>query len=200
MSVYQFTTKYSYGTAVQLRNTHHYEFPGYVPTAADILNAVDQIDAAYKARLQVHLSSLIDFSGYDYRRVDVSGMPTLFQLPTGGIWSGSNAGQLMPLQNAVIANWKGATAYPRNSRIYVAGWTEDANTPTGYVGPTYTTAVDNFASDLDVLTITAGADAVRVAVKYNKVPYYVSDYNTVLWFPTSSAWYIQRRRRPGVGI
>lgn len=200
MSIYQIVLKGQTNDDIQLRNVHHYEFASYVPTSAQLQEAVDELDSAYKDALQAHFTDNCDFNAYDVRRVDVGDLPTIELIATAGAWSGSSTVDPNPSQLAAMCTWKAPTVYPRSTRSYLFPFTTDLVNTIGRIDATVVGDIEDFASDAASLVITAGADAVKVAVEYGGTPRAVTDSNQVETFVVTNVYRTQRRRTAGVGI
>lgn len=200
MSVYSIVAKYNYNALVEFRNIHYYEFFNYVPTTTELQEAVDAIDTAYKSRLQTFFADDVTFTGYVVRRLDVGGLPGSDFTATAGNWSGTNTNDPLPTQVAALVTWKAQTTYPRSTRSFIGGLTEANNGTDGKIQSGLITALENFASDMLSLAITAQVDADKVAVTISGTPPAVTDHNDVSTYSATPIWATQRRRRLGVGI
>lgn len=201
MTIYQGTVKSRIGAASECRNIHHYDFGALVASYSDLQQATDHILARYAAQLQASFHTSVEYYGMDWRRVDVPNMPTTEQSPTGGSWFGTNTGDLMPTQNCVILRWSAPTAFPRTCRTYISGFVEGHNDADGTPAATLIGVCNTLAHDLHTFSINAGINTLyKVSVTYGGTPRAVTAYNPVSDLDTNNAWYIQRRRRPGVGI
>lgn len=200
MSIYQIVVKAEDQNTNQYRNVHHYEFFGYVPSDTELQEAIDAVDSAYKTNLQSVIDNDFDIYAYDVRRVDLGNLPTIEFTATAGSWSGTNTGATLPHQVSALITFKALTTFPRTSRCYLFGFTEDSNTTAGRVEATTITAIDAFGDDMLSLTITGQIDADKVAVTYGGTPRVVTDENDVTQHASKVNWATQRRRRSGVGI
>lgn len=199
MSIYQITAKGSYLTADQLRNVHHYEFFGYVPTPTELQEAVDAIDTAYKTHLRANFTLAVAMLAYDVRRVDVGDLPTVEFVATAGIWLGTLTGDSLPPQVSGLVTWKAQTPFPRSTRSYLWPMGEGVNDADGEPSPGALSDMADFADDMFSLVITAQIDADKQAVKYGGDPRLVVDSNDVDVKSIANLWATQRRRRRGVG-
>lgn len=199
MSIYQVVVKGLLLGSEQLRNIHHYEFPGYVPGLAARQSFVDEFDGNLKTRLQTHLSDQVDILSYGLRRVDIADQPEEERTPTAGTWSGTGSSDLLPTQVSALITWKAFTAYPRTTRTYVFPMGENASNADGLIASTVVTALQGYGGDILTITIPGQDDAVKVAVKYTAVPRIILSSNTVETVSVAESWATQRRRRRGVG-
>lgn len=199
MSLYEIKVISRYGTTSEMLNRHYYEFPAYVPTTAQLQEAVDEIDGHYKTFFQSYLGTDIQYGEYTTRRLDVASLPEAAFVATAGIWFGTETLNLLPLQNCLLPTWKGVTAYPRASRVYISGFTEAANGGTQTPISALLTAAIAWGLVLVTLTITGGNNAVKMAVNRDTMPVPTGQFNPVTAVTCGDAWYTQRRRRPGVG-
>lgn len=200
MSIYQIVAKGSFDNATQLRNIHHYEFNGYVPTQTQLQEAVDALDAAYKVELIAYFVNEVQMVSFDVRRVDIGNLPTIEFAATAGEWVGTSAVDPMPAQVSGLVTFKSPTVYPRSSRAYIWPFSEGNNTSSGQISTNAQTAMEDWADAVISLTITGGADADKVAVQYGGTPRAVVDSNILLSSFVNPIWATQRRRRLGVGI
>lgn len=200
MSIYQIVTKARDASNNQFRNIHHYEFAGYVPTDTQLQEFVDNFDAAHKARLQSVTNENITYYAYDVRQVDVGDLPSREFIPTLGAWDGSNSAAVLPYQVAAIITWKAYSTFPRSTRMYVFGLTENASAAGGVLEAGMVTVLQNLGDDLLTIDITGGLDPDKQAVEYGGDPRVVVDANDVETVMVSPFWGTQRKRRPGTGI
>ena len=200
MSIYQIVTKGRDSSGNQFRNIHHYEFFGSVPDNTTLQELIDGIDAAQKTRLQSLVANTITYYAFDVRRVDVGDLPTIEMVPTAGAWTGSLSAAVLPYQVAAIITWKALTAFPRTTRAYIFGLTENASTTDSRLEAGVVAALTNLGNDLLTINVTTGIDPDKVAVEYGGDPRAVVDSNDVSVVMVSPFWGTQRRRRPGTGI
>lgn len=200
MSVYQLVVNGQVGSGPQVRNIHHYEFPGYVPDQTQLEEFVDAVDAAYKSNLQAYFWDNTAFNNYTVRRVDSGDLPSQDITPTAGSWDGSDSNHKMPNQLAAMGTFKAPTVFPRSSRTYFFPFTEQWNASGGTIDSSLLAAIAAWADDMFTISITGDPDAVKVAVEYTGDPRVVSDYNTLTSFTIENLWRTQRRRIAGVGI
>jgi hypothetical protein len=200
MSIYQMVVKGSAGTGIQLRNIHHFEFPGYVPTPAELEEAAEALATHYETWLVNMFAAQVSIRAIDLRRVDIGDLPTQEYVPDGWPVSGTGTGDMLPTQVSALVIWKAPTTYPRSTRTYVFPMTETASGPVGGIQSANVTALFGFSIDMETLAITGQTDANKVAVEYGGVPRAVILSNPVSAAPVPNVWATQRRRRPGVGI
>lgn len=200
MSIYQIVTRAVLDSVDQYRNVLHYEFPGYVPQAADLQAAVDAIDTTYKNRLQALFPLTLSFQGYDVRRVDTPDEPTQFVSPTGGGWAGSDTAQTLPPQTSLLVTFKAPTTFPRTARSYLFPLTEEWNASNGRVVAGALANALSWGTELLALAIPLQPDAVKVTVRYGGDPRVVTASNVLTTVRVASRWATQRSRRPGEGI
>lgn len=199
MSIFQIVQKGDFKDLDQLRNVHHYEFPGYVPVTTELQEAVDALDAAYKSNLQATFSDTVDFEKYGVRRVDIGGLPEADFVATAGSWSGTDGLAPLPTQVSALVSFKAPTVFPRGSRMYLYPFTEGANNTNGLIDSIKLTAMLAAGSAMLTLVITAQPDATKMAVKYSGTPRAVTASNLLTTVFVNSNWATQRRRRRGVG-
>lgn len=199
MSIYQIVAKGDLDDVDQLRNIHHYEFPGYVPVTTELQEAVDALDAAYKTNLQARFVTGVNMEAYDVRRVDVGSLPAQQFVPTAGSWAGTNANVYLPPQVAAMLTFKAPTAFPRTSRCYLWVMGNDTNGSEGIISSSTLVSCLNFGNAIFTLAITAQPDAQKVSVKYSGIPRVVSASNVLTTVGIDNSWKTQRRRRRGVG-
>lgn len=185
---------------MEMRNIHHFEFPGYTPSTTELQEAVDAVDAAYKSNLQNAFVNDNVIYGYDVRRVDIGDQPTAEYNATAGDWVGSSAVDPLPPTVCGLVTWKAATAFPRTCRSYLFPVSTASNSNLGQPGSAFDTSMTSFGQDLLTLAITGQTDAVKVAVSYGGTPRAVVDSNAVTNVTTSNKWQTQRRRNYGVGV
>lgn len=200
MSIYQITVKARWGTAVELRNIHHYEFFGYVPDATQLQEFVDGVDSVYKTDVLAYYPNEITVYGYDVRRVDIGDLPTVEFLATAGSWTGSSGATPLPTQNAALTTFKAPTTFPRTTRTYHFPFSEAALDTTGELETVVQTGLNTWGNNMLEISITGGLNADKVAVSYGGDPRAVTDDNEVETVSTSKVYATQRRRRKGVGI
>ena len=179
MSIYQITFKANIDNSSQVRNVHHYEFPNYVPTQAQVQEAVDYLDSQYKTYFQSRFTTTTNVYAYDARRVDSPNEPTIEYVPTASPWNGTATSGLLPMQVAGLVRWKAQTQFPRNARSYIAGFSNAANTTDGVINSTTVDAMESWGDAVQQLAITAGDDANKVAVTYGGTPRVVTAANAV---------------------
>lgn len=151
---------------MEMRNIHHYEFPGYTPSTTELQEAVDAVDTAYKSNLQAQLVNDVQVYGYDVRRVDIGDQPTAEYNATAGDWVGSSAVDPLPPQLCAMVTWKAFSAYPRSTRSYLFPFNEGSSDGLGQVASGTFDLIDDFALDMITLSITGQTDASKVAVQY----------------------------------
>lgn len=200
MSIYRITVKAAHAFGGAQYNTHHYEFPGYVPTEEEAEEACQNLADAYEEALLTVFSEQVAFSEIEYRRVDVGNLPTAVYIPTGWPVTGGSVQASLPHQVAAVCRWVGITEFPRSSRIFLPSFTAGSLGGGGFISTGAVIAVDTLAIALEQLEVTAQPDAQRVAVHYSGDPSAVVASNLVSARPTQNVWGIQRRRRPNVGI
>lgn len=200
MSIYQIVTKARDTSQNEYRNVQHFEFPGYVPSNTEIQDAIDDLDTSYKANLQTLIRVNVEFYEYDVRRVDVGNLPAIPFQPTAGGWFGTNNANLLPRQVAPLISFKSLTAYPRNARTYLFGFTEDSSAAGGTLEPTSKAAIEQYAFDSGSLNVNGNTNALRQAVQYGGTPRVVVANNEVTSFIVRDDFATQRRRVRGVGI
>lgn len=200
MSIYQVVHKGQYGNTAQTRYVWHYEFPGYVPTAPELQEFVDNLDGILDELFKPLLSSQWSSIAYDVRRVDVGDLPTVEYVATTQPWNGSSSSSLLPRQTALLVRWAAPTAYPRTARTYFAGWPESANDTNGTAVLAITAAAALVGSAMEEIEVTGQVDAQKTTVQYGGTPRVVTDSNQVFYVSTAATWRTQRRRVPGVGI
>lgn len=199
MTIYQIVAKATYNNADEYRNVHHYEFAGYDPTVAEMQEAVDALDAAYKTNLQQSYPTALKVYAYDTRRVDVADMPTIEYIATAGLWNGTNVAQGLPTQVAALSTFKATTAFPRTSRTYHFPFTEAANEDGGQVSGAAQFLMLGWATAALELTVTGQLNADKVTVRYGGDPRIVTDWNEVTLTTANPRFATQRRRKIGVG-
>lgn len=200
MSIYQIVWKGLIGTGVECRNVHHYEFPGYVPTTAELQSAIDDLSTDYLVELQAHQHPQLSNYGFDVRRVDLGDQPTLELVAANQPYAGTGLNQLLPRQVALMVRWKAPTAFPRNCRSYLAGFTSTDNDGNGVATASLVTAATAWGDSVEALTVAGQADANKVSVRYGGTPRVVVASNPVTFESVAGTWRTQRRRTPGVGI
>lgn len=199
MSIYQATLVGESPGPNALRNIHHYEFPGYVPTAAELQEFVDGLATAY-AGVIAHMADDITLSSFEVRRVDVGDLPTEEITPDGWpVTGGSAASAMLPPQVAALVTWKAPTTFPRSTRTYLFPFAASVLSPTGTIALAARTAMEVFAADLEEIEVTGQVDAQKVAVQYGGDPRAVVASNIVFATPIDSVFATQRSRRYGVG-
>jgi hypothetical protein len=199
MTIYQIVAKGDIENADQVRNVHHYEFPGYTPNTSELQEAVDAIDAAYKTNLQSFFATTVSINAYDVRRVDVPDLPSDETPATAGGWVGGNAVSHLPNQVSALVTFKAPTVFPRSSRAYMFPFTEADNITGGIISTGLLVALADWGSAMLSLAITGQTAAAKVAVKYTLTPPRVTAWNTIDTVTVSNVWATQRRRRKGVG-
>lgn len=200
MSIYQIVVKANAAGFAGLRNIHHYEFPGYVPTSDELEEAAQGLADAYETHLFDAFSNQVTFNAMDLRRVDVGDQPTQEFVPTDWPDTGNASGSMLPPQVSALATWKAPTAFPRSTRTYLFPMTVSVLTALGFMTSGLLTSLDNFGLALEELSVTGQVDAQKVAVKYSGDPRVVTDSNIVFQTPAGNIWATQRSRRYGVGI
>lgn len=200
MTIYQITAKVLYAGVTEMRNIHHYEFPGYTPSTTEMQEAVDALDAVYKTELKPAFPNELVMYGYDVRRVDIGDQPTVEYNATAGDWVGDSAVDPLPPQICGLVTWKAVTAFPRTTRSYIFPFTENANSNQGKPESATVTRMEDFGLDIRTLPITGQSDAVKLAVKYGGTPRVVTDSNVVTNVTVSNSYKTQRRRGFGVGV
>lgn len=199
MSIYQTAVRGELDTGDQLRNILHYEFPSYIPTAAELQELVDELLTSYENRLQSLLPTEITIVGVDVRRVDIGDQPTAFIVPTGGAWAGTNTNNLMPSTTAVLVTAKAPTTFPRTARTYLFPMTSEALATDGRVTAATLANALSWGSETLAIAITGQPDAQRVTVRYSGDPRVVTASNTLTTVRVASRWATMRSRRLGVG-
>ena len=199
MSTYQIVVKALTG-GTQLRNIHHYQFFQYVPDAAQLQEAVDAVDAAYKSNLQAELHSSVQVYAYDVRRVDLPDLPTIEYQATAGGWFGTETSTKMPNQVSALVTFKAQTAFPRTTRTYHFPMGQDQNTAGGVIAAATLANLEAWAADMLTLDITGALDADKSAVRYASDPRIVVESNDVELYTVTNVWATQRRRKIGIGI
>lgn len=200
MTIFQITAKFVHLGVIQMRNVHHFEFPGYTPSTTELQEAVDAVDASYKTNLKPAMPNDTQSYGYDVRRVDIGDQPSIEYNATAGDWVGDSAVDCLPPQCAGLVTWKALTAFPRTCRSYLPPFTENANNASGKPESATITRMEDFGLDLVTLAITGQTDANKVSVKYGGSPRAVIDSNPTDTVTVSDFFQTQRRRTFGVGI
>jgi hypothetical protein len=200
MTIYQAVVKAVDTLGQQFRNVHHYEFPGYDPTAGELQEFVDGLAAHYDTYVRPEVANRVEFYGVDMRRVDVGDLPTIELVPATWPLAGGDPASKLPNQVSAMVQWKAPTAYPRSCRTYCFPFTEDANSVGGVIEPGVIINLTNFVTVMEVVAITGQTDANKVAVQYGGDPRVVTASNPVSASPVTNNWATQRRRRIGVGI
>lgn len=199
MSIYQFVVEADFNEVSLIKNVHHYDFDGYVPSSAELQEAVDALDAAYKSNLQATFSDFVDFNGMTLRRVDIGDLPSAFFVPTAGLWSGTAVGVPLPPQLCALVTWRSQTAFPRSTRAFLFPWSVSSLADPGVPVAGHLSNAGDLADDALVLAITGQTDAVKVAVQYGGSPRVVTSFNQVLNREVGNLFRTQRRRVTGVG-
>jgi len=200
MSIYQAVFKGNTPGPNALRNIHHYEFPGYVPTGEELEEFVQGLADRMEEFLVPLISNAVTLSSIEVRRVDIGDQPGQDIIPDGWPRTGSAVNQLLPPQVAAIVTWKAPTAYPRSTRTYVFPFTATNLSAGGTIVLGARTALDNWALVMEQVEVTGQPDAQKVAVQYGGDPRVVVASNLVFAQPVGSVWATQRSRRFGVGI
>jgi len=200
MSIYQFTIVGTSPGPNALRNIHHYEFPGYVPTTGELEEAMQVLADAYGELLQPQHTNSITYNSIEYRRVDVGDLPTNEYIPTGWPFSGTASGNMFPPQVSALLVWKAGTTFPRSTRTYLFPFATATGSATGTILLTVRTVMENFANAIEELDVTGQPPAQKVAVAYGGTPRAVVASNLVSATVPDSVFATQRSRRYGVGI
>lgn len=183
----------------RLMNVFYYDASAEVSGSA-IVELADAIEEALVD--SDHVQSVVDdwsYVGIELRRVDLANQPAIEAAPSGGPRAGTNSGEILPLQVALLITGSAFTAYPRRVRTYLGGMGEGSVT-NGIWGPNALIRGREFVEGLDTLQLT-GIELERVAVQLGGsagAPV-VTDFNRVLAYTASSVPATQRRRRIGVG-
>lgn len=200
MSIYQFTVVGNTPGPNALRNIHHYEFPGYVPSTAELEEAMQAFADAHEELLRAQHPVSVTYSSIEYRRVDVGDLPTAEFIPDGWPFSGSASGNQLPPQVSALLTWKAASAFPRSTRTYLFPFSTLTTSTTGTILLAVRTVLENFANAVEELDVTGNPPAQKVAVAYAGDPRAVVDSNAVSATVPDSVFATQRSRRYGVGI
>jgi hypothetical protein len=200
MSIYQIVVKVIYDQVTEMRNVHHYEFPSYVPSLAELQEAVDGVDGSYKANLITGFVNEVDFYAYDVRRVDVADLPAVEMIATAGGWQGTSVIDPLPSQICALVTFKAPTTFPRTTRTYLFPMSEGNNDNSGTLNGALLGLLGTWADSLYTLIIVGNTNARKVAVKYGGSPRVVIASNELITRKVSGLWATQRRRRLGVGI
>lgn len=199
MSIYQIVTKAVYQATDGYRHVAHYEFPAYVPLVADIQDAIDDLDAAYKARWQTVFTDDIVLEGYDVRRVDIADQPTIGYVGPNNPWAGTNVGDCNVPQSALLCTFKALTTFPRTTRTYMFPTNSGTLSAGGRVDAATTIVLNAWGADVVQLLVVGDTDAQKVAVKYTGTPPTVTSSNQVTIVTSSSNFSTLDSRKSGVG-
>lgn len=199
MSIFNIAVKGAFLASDQLRNIHHYSFDGDIPNNAQLQQLVDDIDSVYKTHWQAVMTPQITVNAYDVRRVDIGNQPTIEYQATAGAWAGTNVGQPLPSQVALLVSFKALTTFPRNARTYVFGCSEGFNGGDGRPDGALITAGESFADGLMSVGQVGIGGPDKVTVEYGGVPRVVTAFNILSQRKVAPNWATQRRRRLGVG-
>lgn len=183
-----------------MRNVHYYRFSGYTPTGTEQQEFVDNFDAEMQTYIKSRMSSLMSVSGYDMRRVDIAGQPTVDYIPTSGAWNGTGTSGILPFQVAPLVCFKAYATYPRSSRCYLAGMSTGVNTLEGHINGTSRQAFEDWGNAILSIPITGQLGANKVTVNWTTAPRVVNLVNQLDIVVVDNVWRTQRRRVRGVGI
>lgn len=183
-----------------MRNVHHYEFAGYVPTGPELEEFVQGLADRFEEFIRPLLAASISLESFEVRRVDIGDQPGQEVIPDGWPIVGTAGNLLLPPQVSALVTWKAPTAYPRSTRTYMFPFTTTNLSAGGTIVLGARTALDNWALVMEQVEVTGQPDAQKVAVQYAGDPRVVVASNLVFAQPTGSVWATQRSRRFGVGI
>jgi hypothetical protein len=200
MTIYQVTHK-AVLLAQQIRNVFYYETQVGEPGPGEWVDIVDEIRADFIAEMAQRVVEEYSFYAIEYREVDSPGLPSFEVPPTAGDALGTDPGDPLPTQVAMLVSVKGTTTKPRNARSYLAGLsvseTEDGIFGTGARGD-----AEAFIDLNSVLNAGGTNPLQRVAVQWNQNHTEVTVWNNIAGSAARASVVpaTQRRRRIGVGI
>ena len=200
MSIYRFTVIATHSQSGAQYTTHHYEFPGYVPTEVELEECLQGLADIFDEIILPFNAQQVTYNEIEHRRVDVPDLPSGTFIPDGWPVNGTEATNSLPHQVAAVLRWNAPEEYPRSGRIYLPSFGVGQCAAGGFLNGTTRTVLDGVAAAMEEIPVTGQVDAQRVAVKYGGTPRAVIASNVLFWRPTSATWGIQRRRRPGTGI
>lgn len=199
MSIYRVTVKAEFDSTEDQFNVHHYEFPGYVPTAVELQEFVDNLALIYDDHIVQLCPALVSFNTIEVRRVDVGNLPTSELTPATWPNVGTGAGGSLPPQTCGMLRFTAPTAFPRSGRVYLQVFAQDLCSTLGQITAGALIQCDLAAADMEEIPITGQVDAQKVAVTYSGTPRIVTASNVLFAQSTSNVFQTQRRRTRGVG-
>lgn len=187
--------------AQQVRNIYYYETITGNPSTSEWQDIVDEIRVDWDTHLKSKMTPMWAFNQITYRQVDVVSLPSFTVLPTAGVLLGTNVGDEVPAQVALVVSVKGATAPPRNARTYLAGMGA-GNLFEGLVTASMIAAAELFIDLQSVLNAAGTNELQRVSAQWNTAHTQVIDFNNIAGSASAASPVpaTQRRRRIGVGI
>lgn len=185
----------------EVRNIFYYETITGNPSTSEWQDIVDEIRADYNTYLAANHVTDWKFYGIDYRQVDVAGLPSFSVYPTSGDLVGSNGGDSLATQIALLVSVKVNTTTPNHARSYLGGFAETYVTDSLFTS-TAITQGEGFVDEQSVLNATGTNELQRVAAHWNTAHDAVTAYNNCSAAPAfgSIVPATQRRRRIGIGI
>lgn len=185
----------------EIRNVYYYEAQTGDPTDAEWQDIVDEIRADYVAELQSHFNTTWSFYGINRRVVSTAGLLSFDEVPTAGDLLGTDAGNEMPTQVAMLVSVKGTTTKPNRARTYLAGFPADTVNNSVFLSGDLT-AAETFVDLQSVLNAAGTNELQRVSAQWNSSHTQVIASNNIAGRASvaSQVPATQRRRRIGVGI
>lgn len=185
----------------EVRNVFYYEEQQGTPTNSEWQDIADEIRGDWVSDLQSHCHQSYVFYGIDYRQVDVAGLPSFTKSFTAGPALGTDAGNEMATQLAMVVSVKGNTTKPNRARSYLSGWI-DGKLTNGLFESTPIADAESFIDFQSVLNAAGTNDLQRVSAQWNTSHTQVIVTNNIAGSAAVAAAIpgTQRSRRIGVGI
>lgn len=196
MGTLKVVAKIRWDTPVEGRNVFY--FHGNDALMSNKQAIADGLRSAY-ARMTADIANNVQLYACDFYDLALPEEPGMEQTFTSGVLTGTNGGELLPQQVALLVSFRAQANKPNRARKYLGGFSE-GNLVDGVWYSTLLTHAGQFATDMlgfSALT-SLDCDFATYGAQTGTPPTYV--LRTLDTYKVSAIPVVQRRRRPGVGI
>lgn len=196
MPVYRCVELTRYSSPVECRTTHYFQtldpfLEADLEDVADLFH--DLWDTHLKAEMSVHFS----IYGVSVQRVDIADQPAIVVPVTPVV--GTKSANTLPVQVAMVVNFRSFTERPNYARKFLPGWCED-DTDGALPGEDQKDAALAWAQALIAVNLIGSTSVDYRTVRFDPLTGLSDLTNPLTTAQVSPYWGTQRRRRQGRGI
>lgn len=195
MPVYRCVELLRYPNASEVRVTHHLQTLDPF-LESDLQDVADFFETAWDTNLKSLMFQFFEIYGVSIQRVDIADEPSIV-VPVGPT-AGTVTSDALPVQIALVVNFRSFTQRPNYARKFLAGWGEAASNG-ALPGSTQIAAAEAWADDLLAVNVIGSTSVDYRTARYSGSPSLVTSTNPLTTRQISPFWGTQRRRRQGRG-